>query len=145
MRWRQYKTVSLDGREHRCAVTHHKEQQSSHLVVCYQGVSCGRVFKRGLKGNNEGVTDFLQEVYLSMKGNMEEDREVFTMLIKQRYWRLLFGAGRKRESMSYWEITQKGYQNMSLKVRANNVYLVLNRKGRSVEKYKMKGTVEETD
>lgn len=138
------KLCHFDGREHRGAVTHHKEQQSSHLVICYQGVSCVRVFKRDLKENNEGVSEFLQEVFLSMKGNME-DWEVFTMLIKERYWRLLFWAGRKWESMSYWKITQKGYQNMSLKVRTNNVCLGLDRQGRAVERYKMKHTVKETD
>lgn len=88
------KLYHFDGRKYRGAVTHHKEQQSSYLVICYQGVSCVRVFKRDLKENNEGVSEFLQEVFLSMKGNME-DWEVFTMLIKERYWRLLFWAGRK--------------------------------------------------
>jgi len=44
-----------------------------------------RVFKSDLKEDNEGFHEFLQEVYSSMKGSMGENREVFAMLIRQRY------------------------------------------------------------
>lgn len=50
-KWRQYKTVSPDGRKHWGALSHCKEQWSLHPVICYQGVSCAcRSLGEFLKG-----------------------------------------------------------------------------------------------